>query len=431
MPHVKPFAGLLYARTRPDAMARVLAPPFDMISGEQQRALVAADEHNIAWLTVADDGPGYPGVAERLARWRAEGVLQADAQPAFYAYQQCQGERRLTGFLAAVCLGPPAESGVYPHENTFAGPISDRLALMRATRCGLEPVLGILTDFGGQVSEVLSDAMAEPEVFTADTPDGATHRLWRVTDGARQQALAEAVADARTVIADGHHRWAAANAYRDERRAAGATDPDAPHEFALMLLVDELRGGVECGAFHRVIHRLPDGVDPSQPALHLGSQFTVEELSLGGLPGEAAAARMVSRLEAEAGRPVFGCCWKTGAAIVGLRDLDGLLAATDPPIDPLIAEFDVALLHRLILRPRLGCTGDFGPQACAITFEKDPVKAWRKVACDQAVMAWFVNPAPTPAVLRAAFAGLTVPQKATHFHPKPPSGMVMYDLAGS
>jgi uncharacterized protein (DUF1015 family) len=43
-------------------------------------------------------------------------------------------------------------------------------------------------------------------------------------------------------------------------------------------------------------------------------------------------------------------------------------------------------------------------------------------------MAWFVNPAPTPAVLRAAFAGLTVPQKATHFHPKPPSGMVMYDL---
>jgi uncharacterized protein (DUF1015 family) len=33
--------------------------------------------------------------------------------------------------------------------------------------------------------------------------------------------------------------------------------------------------------------------------------------------------------------------------------------------------------------------------------------------------------------MRAAFAGLKVPQKATHFHPKPPSGMVMYDLTGS
>ncbi len=431
MPLVRPFRGLLYADTRPESMARVLAPPFDMVSGEQQQALLAADEHNIAWLTVADDGPGYPGVAERLGRWRANGVVRRDGRPAFYVYEQVVGSTRLTGFLAAVRLGAPAESGVYPHENTFAEPIVDRLALLRATRCGLEPVFGIYTDHGGGVAEVLSEAKAGPEAFAAQTHDGAMHRVWRMTEGPGQRALVEAVGRARAVIADGHHRWAAANAYRDERRAAGASDPDAAHEFALMLLVDEVRGGVECGAFHRVIRRLSEGVDPARLAQHLGPGFAVEDLPLEGLSNEAAARELIGRLSRGATGPVFGCRWKTGAATVRICDLEGLIAASDREIDPIIQEFDVALLHRLILRPRLGCRGDFGPQACAITFEKDPVKAWRKVESGQAVMAWFVNPASTSAVQRAAFAGLTVPQKATHFYPKPPSGMVMYDLADS
>ncbi|MBM3497356.1 MAG: DUF1015 domain-containing protein [Armatimonadetes bacterium] len=428
MPRIRPFPGLLYSDTRPAAMARVLAPPFDMISGEQQQALFAADAHNIARLTVADDGPGYPGVADRLARWREEGVLLPDCKPAFYAYRQSAGDPQVTGLLAAVRLGPPAESAVYPHENTFAEPIMDRLALLQATRCGLEPVFGILSGARG-LAPLLEQAMAGPEVFTAQTPDGAIHRLWRLTDPPQQRALAEAVEDGRVVIADGHHRWAAANAYRDERRAAGEADPDAPHESALMLLVDERTGGVECGAFHRIIHRLPEGVDPARLAERLGAGFSVEPLAVEGLSDAEAVESLMTRLTGGEQLPVFGCRWTTGAALVRVPDLEGLLAASDRGIDSIIRDFDVALLHRLILRPRLGCTGDFGPQACAITYEKDPVKAWRKVTPGQAVMAWFVNPAPTSAVLRAAFAGLTVPQKATHFHPKPPSGMVLYDLA--
>ncbi|MBM3475378.1 MAG: DUF1015 domain-containing protein [Armatimonadetes bacterium] len=428
MPVIKPFRGLRYADTRPEAMARMLAPPFDMIGGEQQRALLAISEHNVAWLTVADDGPGYPGVGARFARWRETGILRSDVDPAFYAYEQSVGEATLRGFLAAVRLGAPAESAVHPHENTFAEPIVDRLALLKSTRCGLEPVFGIHTDTGGRVAEVLRQATAIEPLFCAQTPDGATHRLRSLTDPDQQHALMEALADTQVVIADGHHRWAAANALRDEQRASGATDPGAPHEFGLMLLVEESGAGVQCGAFHRVIHRLPEGVDPTRLDEHLGTGFTVQGFPTEGLSDEEAARRMVERITSDPGPHVFGCCWATGAALVRIRDLEALLPTASRPIDPIIREFDVALLHRLILRPRLGCHGDYGPQACAVVFEKDPVAAWRKVTSGNALMAWFVRPAPIAAVLRAAFAGLTVPQKATHFHPKPPSGMVMYDL---
>ena len=428
MPVIKPFRGLRYADTRPEAIARVLAPPFDMIGGEQQRALLAASEHNIAWLTVADDGPGYPGVGARFARWRESGILQRDPDPAFYVYGQSAGDVTLRGFLAAVRLGPPAESAVYPHENTFAEPIVDRLALLKSTRCGLEPVFGIHTDTGGRVADVLRQAAATEPLWRAQTPDGATHCLRRLTGPDQQRALIEALAGTQVVIADGHHRWAAANALRDEQRASGATDPEAPHGYGLMLLVEESGAGVQCGAFHRVVQRLPEGVDPARLDEHLGTGFAIHGFPTEGLSPEEAARRMVERIGSDPGPHVFGCCWGTGAALVRLRDLDALLPTASRPIDPIIREFDVALLHRLILRPRLGCHGDYGPQACAVIFEKDPVAAWRKVTSGSAVMAWFVRPAPISAVLRAAFAGLKVPQKATHFHPKPPSGMVMYDV---
>jgi uncharacterized protein (DUF1015 family) len=342
MPSVKPFRGLLYSDTRPDAWARVLAPPFDMIRGDEQQALFAADEHNIAWLTVADDGPGYPGVAARLAQWRRDGVITTDAEPAFYVYEQTVGEARLRGFLAAVRLQNPPESAVYPHENTFAEPIVDRLALLKATRCSLEPVFGLYGDGSGQAAEVLRSATREVPFRRGETLDGAVHRLWRVIDPARQQALSEAVSPAKVVIADGHHRWAAARAFREERRTAGATDPEAPHEFGLMFLVEEASGGVECGAFHRVILRLPEGVDPAHLEDLLGPHFAVEDFATEGLSDEKAARAIIARIAHEPGRPVFGCCWRTGAAIVRIRDLEALLATASRRIDPLVRDFDVA-----------------------------------------------------------------------------------------
>jgi uncharacterized protein (DUF1015 family) len=231
------------------------------------------------------------------------------------------------------------------------------------------------------------------------------------------------------VIADGHHRWAAANAYHEQALQAGDAEPEAAHGHALMLLTEARTGGVTCGAFHRVVQRLPDDVDPSALPRHLGDGFTVLPFVTQRLSDHMAARLLVERIrEAGAQRPTFGCAWPGGAAVVRIDDLESLLKASGAALDPIVREFDVALLHELVLKPRLGCRGDFSDQACAITFEKDPVVAWRRAAAGQAAMAWFVNPTPTEVVMRAAFAGLKVPQKATHFHPKPPSGMVMYDL---
>ncbi|MGQ9732050.1 MAG: DUF1015 family protein [Candidatus Zipacnadales bacterium] len=430
MPLVRPFQGLRYAPSRISTMAHVLAPPFDMIRGEERRALFSLDEHNFARLTAAEDAPGYPTVAALFHEWRQAGILERDLVPSLYVYEQAAGKLRLQGFLGAVRLVNPPECAIYGHEKTFAQPITDRLALMRATDCMIEPVLGLYTDPSKQSTAILASVMERPPLWEATTEGAVVHRLWRVEEPPTQQALCEAVAQQKVVIADGHHRWAAANAYREEWRAqsAGLQD-ESPWEFGLMLLVEATKGGLCCGAFHRVIRRLPDHIDPAKVVKHLGPGLEVQEFPSQGLPEGAAVGALMEYLAAEGSEgPVFGCRWDSGAAVVRIRDLEGLLSTTTGPLDALLREFDVALLHRLILRARLGCTGDYSPQLGAVTFEKDPVVAWREVSAGTAIMAWFVNPAQTEAVMRAAFAGLKVPQKATHFYPKPPSGMVIYDL---
>jgi uncharacterized protein (DUF1015 family) len=442
MPLVRPFRGLLYADTRPAAVGRVLAPPFDMIGDREREALVAGSDHNIAWLTVAraEQDPGYESVAERLRTWRDEGVLRSDPQPAFYIHEQASAggtelaradawPSPLRGFLAAVRLTNPTAAAIYPHENIFERPLHDRLTLIRATRCHLEPVFGIYTDETGTANAILDEATTETPIWETNPGRGVVHRLWRMTDPTQQEAVSRVLADLRVVIADGHHRSAAARAYRDEMRAKGASDPDAAHEHFLMFLAETGTGGPNVGAFHRVIQRLPRGFEPDHCPALLGPHFEVEEFATEGLSDEAAVGVLLARL-AEKGRsgPVFACRHPSRAVIVSITDLDALLPTAEPPIEPSILPFDVALLHRLILRPRLGCTGQYGAKAGNVSFEHNPLAAWRKASSGEAVMAWFVNPAGIHAVMRAALDGHTVPQKATYFYPKPASGMVIYPL---
>jgi uncharacterized protein (DUF1015 family) len=441
MPLVKPFPGLLYADTRSESLARVLAPPFDMIGPADQERLFAESEHSIAWLTVACWGadPGYREAAARLAAWRARGVFARDAEPAFYVYEQTLGRvnpllppetqpSRLRGFIAAVRLEDAEGPGVYPHENTFEGPIRDRVDLIRATGCHLEPVFGLYTDDSDRTAPALGRATHGAPLWETVLGEASTHRLWRLTDPTQQAVLRDILTERPVVIADGHHRFAGAKAYRDERRAEGGTDPDAPYEYTLMLLTDTESSGLTCGAYHRLVKALPPGVDAARLADALGPDFDLADFA--PLASDEDSVRALLARLADEGRsgPLFACVSGERVSLVRPRNLPELLRAAVPPMAPDTQAFDVAILHRLILKPRLGLTGDYGPEARNVLFEHDPLAAWRAARSGEVALAWFVNPADIHSVLRTALAHHRVPQKATYFYPKPPSGMVIYPL---
>src|SRR3954449_8818118 len=205
MADVRPFRALRYSV--PDLEA-VVAPPYDVISDEQRQEYLARDPHNVVHLTLPDD---EEQAGRDLAAWRDQGVLVQDDEPSYWwLLQDYVGPdgvaRTRQGFVAALRAQPYEDRVILPHERTHPGPKEGRLRLLRATRTQLEPLFFL---WDGTV-EV--DGLGEPEL-TADE-GGVVSRLWRL-DGEFTDALAEELADAQLLIADGHHRYETALAFHE------------------------------------------------------------------------------------------------------------------------------------------------------------------------------------------------------------------------
>ncbi|MGH7700827.1 MAG: DUF1015 domain-containing protein, partial [Gemmatimonadales bacterium] len=162
-----PFRGERYAAA--DRLSALLAPPYDVIAPPERAMLAARDPHNIVHLILPEAGvlpaggavDRYAHAAALLDRWRGEGVLRRDPEPAVYVLAQDftvpTGERRTRlGMFAALSAEPYETGRVKPHERTHAGPKADRLALRRATRTGLEAVLVLAPDPDGALAAALA-----------------------------------------------------------------------------------------------------------------------------------------------------------------------------------------------------------------------------------------------------------------------------------
>jgi uncharacterized protein (DUF1015 family) len=233
VPTVRPFRALRYTVEPLDA---VVAPPYDVISDEQRAAYLARSPYNVVHLTLPDS----PEAAARsLAEWRDEGVLREEEARYWWVAQDYTGPdgaaRTREGFAASVPVTPYEAGEVLPHERTHAGPKEGRLRLLRATRTQLEPIF-LLYD----ADPVLERPSGEPALDVEE--GGVRTRVWPVEGG-------ELEIGTPLLIADGHHRYETAVAYRDE-------NPAATHTFAI--LVSARAPGLEIFPTHRLVQAVGD-----------------------------------------------------------------------------------------------------------------------------------------------------------------------------
>jgi uncharacterized protein (DUF1015 family) len=246
MPAVRPFRALRFDPGVAGALDLLVAPPYDVISSEQRLDYLARSPYNIVHLTLPESPEE---AATTLSAWRAQGVLR-DEEPAFWWVAQDYvgpdgAARTRDGFAASVEATPYAAGQVLPHERTHAGPREDRLRLLRATHTQLEPIFLL---YDGEPPFRRPDG--EPLLDVED--GGVRTRLWRIPAGD------DVVLDAPLLIADGHHRYETAVAFRDER-------PTATHLPAV--LVSAHAPGLEIFPTHRVVQHVGDvpGVEVAGP----------------------------------------------------------------------------------------------------------------------------------------------------------------------
>jgi uncharacterized protein (DUF1015 family) len=410
-----PFQGLRFDRAVVGDPCRVTTPPYDVITSEGRDAYEAMHPHNVIRLILArgqrDDPGRYAQVAKLLSSWCDEGALLLDPAPALYLYEQAYtvrgGLRLLRGVLASVTLDDTGAT-VVPHERTMVAPVADRLHLLEATRTNLSPVFGVYSG-AGRAAAALREVSATTPVVQCVDETGTAHRLWVVSDPERIAAWRQALADESVLIADGHHRYQTALAYRDAMRRSGAGGPEAPWEQTLMLLVDIDLQGPTVLAIHRLLAGLPAKVLLAAVAADFEARPVASPLELEAeldrLPREAVG---------------YGLYGGGRSLLLVARDPAALAARTGLDHSPL----DVEILHGPVLAGLLGVRD---PER-QVAYESEITEAIGKVDRGRFASLLVLRPAPFPAVVEIARRGRTLPPKTTFFYPKPRDGMVLRPL---
>ena len=156
MAEIQPFRALHYDLEQVGGLEKVAAPPYDVIDAAQRAELVGRSPHNVVEIDLpqAESDP-YAHAADTFARWRADGVLVQDDEPALWAlaqdYTGPDGNRYTRkGFFARVRVEDYGPGRIRPHERTHPGPKEDRLRLTRATRTNLSPIFALFDDPAGE-----------------------------------------------------------------------------------------------------------------------------------------------------------------------------------------------------------------------------------------------------------------------------------------
>ncbi|MDX6604950.1 MAG: hypothetical protein QOF23_1459 [Solirubrobacterales bacterium] len=271
MADVRPLTVLHYDLDRVGSLDAVAAPPYDVIDAAGRARLLQRSPYNAVAIDLpkpfdpADpdshpEGDPYAKAARTIDAWRAEGVLVADSEPAFWAltqdYTAPDGSKHSRhGILARVRVEDYETGTVRPHERTHPGPLEDRLLLTRATRLNLSPIFSLSTEDAWPLVEPA--LQGEPWGVATDE-DGTVNRVWRVADPEILAAVTERLAGAELLIADGHHRYETARAYRDEIGGEG------PHNYTLMALTGLDDPGLTVFPTHRLLSGFGDDPERQQ-----------------------------------------------------------------------------------------------------------------------------------------------------------------------
>ena len=433
MAEIIPFRALRYD---PDQvkLEDVLTQPYDKITPEMQSKYYERSAHNLVRIILGKAGETdtdafnvYTRAAEYLHDWRSGGILKQDAQPGIYAYSQTftvPGTRELAERRGLIALGrihDYTDGVVFRHEQTLAKPRADRLNLLRATRAHFGQIFMLYSDPKNEIEALLRARIDEdPDVSLLDEYE-TLHRLWRIHDPALIQSVQQSMRDKKLLIADGHHRYETALAYRNERRAErGSPNPKAAYEFVMMTLIPMESRGLVILPTHRIVHGLPT-FDRERMLEAAERFFDIDRIDL--------------RTESRSATTLLGQAGEKGTAFVAvtrqgpylMRAKKNVVQDALEELPSLQRELDVVQLHRIMLERVLGISEEAVLNQENVRYERDAFEAisWVRQGAN---VAFLMNPAKIEQVRDIAFGGEVLPQKSTDFYPKLLSGLAIYAL---
>ncbi len=422
MAEIIPFKGILYNPEKIDASS-AMAPPYDVVARNLKNELYAKSPNNIIRIDFGKDKDGdneeenrYTRASRFLSDWLNEGILINDPDSVYYCYEvtyEIDGKTEKTrGFLGAVRVEELGSGRVHPHEMTYSKPKSDRLNILKHCNANTSPIFSLYSSEEKRTSALLEDIVKEKAFIEATDIDGFVHRLWRITDAVSIETIGNEMSDKDVFIADGHHRYETALAFKKEMEEKGLSKTGKePFNYTLMFLSNMEDEGLTLLPTHRIVE-IDSDIRIKET---LKEYFDIQKIDSENMSEEQARARMFEVMSES--QHSFGMYLTNSDAYYSLsRNSNDL----DIDLPDSLKKLDVSVLHNLIFEKLLKITH--------YEYEMDPDIAVKRAGQGSFEAAFFLNPTLIHDVKEAALAGNRMPPKSTYFFPKLLTGMALYSF---
>jgi uncharacterized protein (DUF1015 family) len=385
-------------------LENLVTQPYDKISPAMRTRYLSLSPHNLVRIILgeqqADDSPThnvYTRAAQFLNDWIGSGILARDDEAGVFPYFQeftvpDTGERLVRkGFIALGAIEDYSANVVHRHEQTLAGPKKDRLELLRHTHAHFGQIFMLYPDKDMAVDALLDQAAQSAPFAEISDEDGAIHRIWKIAGAEPIQAL---MADKKLLIADGHHRYETALAFRNE-------NPNLPGaDRVMMTFVNMHAPGLRILATHRLVNGIAIETFLPKAAEH----FQVAEIDSLGVLRRAWTEKP--------DRTIIGAA--IGDQLYLLEQRDGA------------RELDIRVLHDRVLGKVLGISEESVRDEKHLRYIRGIDAAVEEARKGTAQIAFLMKPTSVREVADTSFAGGVMPQKSTDFYPKLLSGFTIY-----
>jgi uncharacterized protein (DUF1015 family) len=421
MAKISPFQAIVYNQNEVKDLSKVICPPYDIISPARQKYFHELSPYNLIHMELTDDVPGkdkYEAAGDYFRGLLQKKILVQDPAPAVYFYRQeysIKGEKRSrVGFLALLKLDEQ-KSSVFGHEHTHLEAKEDRLKLIRQVKANLSPIFVIFEDKKKVVAQSLLPSVKNIEPFINIVDDEKTcHKLWRLDDPELLKRVQEKMERENIFIADGHHRYEVACAWRDEmKKKNGSATGEESFNYVLAYFTNIDPLGLTVLPIHRLV-KLDNRPDITALNAKLNEYFYVEEIK---------DRTRFFFLLAKAGvaEHVIGMYNSKRYWLLRLRNvrvLDKLM--TDKPSE--YRNLDVSILNATVLERILNLNLE---DKKSLTFSANTDELLQAADNDSTLVAFFLNPTKIAQITSIALKGEKMPPKSTYFYPKVVSGLVV------
>lgn len=399
MVKISPLLGITYNFDKVN-IQDVIAPPYDVISAEEQDNLYNKSPYNIVRLILNRDEDKYNSAAKFFNEWLKEKVLVKSDKPCIYYYIQNYNDISRKGFIARNLVEEYDKGNVLPHEFTMGGPKQDRLNLMKACGANFSQIFMTYSD----PEKAIDAAIKLPEKPLIDVVDdqGVQNIIYVIDDEETINKVAEIMKDKQVLIADGHHRYETSIAYRDF-----AQTEESKWVMAFYTNLDD--ENLKVYPTHRIITRQ---INKPELLENLKKYFDLTESDLKNIPDDEIS---------------FGVYFKEGDKYLArLREKQTVNNLLDVP--DVLKKLDLTVLHKLVLSEFLGFSEEDQQKQNGVKYLKKEKEAIEAIEKGEAEVVFIMATPSIKLIKEVSSQGLKMPQKSTYFYPKLDSGLVINPL---